>query len=59
MNKVVYVTRDNKETANYNEAKAKGIKATKYVEVADEGIKKANDYLIHFWRKNGGYAIRP
>ena len=59
MNKVVYVTRDNKETANYNEAKAKGIKATKYVPIADEVAEVANKKLIDFWRKNGGYALRP
>lgn len=59
MNKVVYVTRDNKETANYNEAKAVGIKEVKYVPVEDEVAKVANKELIEFWRKNGGYALRP
>lgn len=59
MNKVVYVTRDNKETANYKEAKAVGIKEVKCVPVEDEVAKVANKELIEFWRKNGGYALRP
>lgn len=59
MNKVVYVTRDNKETANYKEAKAVGIKEIKYVPMADEVADKANEKLIDFWRKTGGYALRP
>ena len=59
MNKVVYVTRDNKETVNYKEAKAVGIKEVKYLPIADEVAEIANKKLIDFWRKNGGYAIRP
>ena len=59
MNKVVYVTRDNKEIANYKEAKAVGIKEVKYVPMADEITDKANEKLIDFWRKNGGYVLRP
>ena len=59
MNKVVYVTKDNKETANYKKAKAVGIKEVKYVPVADEVADKANEKLIKFWRKTGGYALRP
>ena len=59
MNKVVYVTKDNKETANYNEAKAVGIKEVKYVPIVDEVAEVANKKLINFWRKNGGYALRP
>ena len=59
MNKVVYVTRDNKETTNYGVAKEKGIKEVKYVPVEDEVAKVANAELIGFWRKNGGYALRP
>ena len=52
MNKVIYVTRDNKETANYKKAKAVGIKDVKYVPMADEVADKANEKLIDFWRKN-------
>jgi hypothetical protein len=59
MNKVVYVTRDNKETANYKEAKAVGIKEVKYVPIADEVAEVANKKLVKFWRKNGGYVLRP
>lgn len=59
MNKVVYVTRDNKETTNYKDAKSVGIKKVKYAPMADEVAKVANKKLIEFWRKNGGYAIRP
>lgn len=59
MNKVVYVTRDNKETTNYRVAKEKGIKKVKYVPVEDEVTKVANAELIAFWRKHGGYALRP
>ena len=59
MNKVVYVTRDNKEIVNYKEAKAVGIKEVKYVPIADEVAEVANKKLIDFWRKNGGYTIRP
>lgn len=58
MNKVVYVTRDNKETVNYNDAKSVGIKEVKYVPMVDEVAEVANKNLIEFWRKNGGYAIR-
>ena len=59
MNKVVYVTRDNKETANYKEAKAVGINEVKYVPMVDEVADKANEKLINFWRKTGGYALKP
>lgn len=59
MNKVVYVTRDNKETVNYKEAKAVGIKEVKYVPIVDEVAEVANKELIEFWRKNGGYELRP
>ena len=58
MNKVVYVTKDNKEIANYKEAKAVGVKEVKYVPIADEVAEVANKELIEFWRKNGGYAPR-
>ena len=59
MNKVIYVTRDNKETTNYKDAKSVGIKEVKYVPMADEVAEVANKKLIEFWRKNGGYALRP
>lgn len=59
MNKVVYVTKENKETTNYKEAKVVGIKEVKYVPVADEVAEVANKELVKFWRKNGGYALRP
>ena len=59
MNKVVYVTRDNKETANYKEAKTVGINEVKYVPMVDEVVGKASEKLIDFWRKTGGYALKP
>ena len=59
MNKVVYVTKDNKETARYKEAKAVGIKEVKYVSIDDEVADKANKKLINFWRKTGGYVLKP
>lgn len=59
MNKVIYVTRDNKETANYKKAKAVGINEVKYVPMVDEVVGKANEKLIDFWRKTGGYVLKP
>ena len=58
MNKVVYVTRDDKKTANYKDAKSVGIKEVKYVPIADEVAEVANKKLINFWR-TGSYAIKP